>query len=123
MSNCRNISPVPGSFPGAHNFVDCLKFNSVVLLVNYSCVVGAVNLASILLNPDNGFIDSASNHSTVNNVIKSFVVHSSDEHMRYTANFLFELIMIKNNRLRIGQSDEAFSYDKLQSMIYYVCTS
>jgi hypothetical protein len=93
--------------------------------VNYSCVVGTLNLASgpISLTPANDFIDSASNHFTVNNVIKSFVFHLSDEHMRYIAHFLLELIMIKNNRLCIGQSDEAFSYDELQSMIDYVCTS
>ena len=38
-----------------------------------------------------------------------------------TANFLLELIMIKNNHLRIGQTDNLFSYDELQSIIDCVC--
>jgi len=37
--------------------------------------------------------------------------------MHCTANFLFELIMIKNNRLYIGLNDDLFSYDELQTMI------
>lgn len=59
----------------------------------------------------------------LNNIINSFVFHSSDESMRRSASFLFELIMIRNNRLRIGHCDEIFSLNELQSIIDYVCTS
>jgi len=59
---------------------------------------------------------------SANNIIKSFVFRFFDENMHCTANFLFELIMIKNNRLRIGLNDDLFSYDELQTIIDFVCT-
>jgi len=59
---------------------------------------------------------------SVNNIIKSFVFRLFDENMHCTANFLFKLIMIKNNRLYIGLYDDLFSYDELQTMIDFVCT-
>ena len=85
--------------------LSCLGQNVVFCMRRYNC-----SLRDLLFEP-------------VNNIIKSFVFHSSDERMRCTASFLFELIMKKNNRLQIGQYDESFPYDELQSMIDYVCSS
>jgi len=48
---------------------------------------------------------------STNNIIESFVFRLFGENMHCTANFLFELIMIKNNRLCIGLKDDLFSYD------------
>jgi hypothetical protein len=62
-------------------------------------------------------------YGPVNNIIKSFVFNSFDENARCSAGFLFELLMIRNNRLCIGLSDDSFLYDELQSIIDYVCTS
>jgi len=59
---------------------------------------------------------------STNNIIKSFVFHLFDENMHCTANFSFELIMMKNNRLCIGLNDDLFSYEELQTMIDFVCT-
>jgi len=59
---------------------------------------------------------------SANNIINSFVFRLFDENMHCTANFLFELIMIKNNRLCIGLNDDLFSYDELQTNIDFVCT-
>jgi len=55
-------------------------------------------------------------------IIESFVFRLFDENLHCTANFLFELIMIKNNRLYIGLNDDLFSYDELQTMIDFICT-
>jgi len=59
---------------------------------------------------------------SANNIIKSLVFNLYDENMHFTANFLFELIMIKNNRLCKGLNDDLFSYDELQTMIDFACT-
>jgi len=63
-------------------------------------------------------------HESANNIIKSFVFRLFDENMHRTANFLFELTMMKNNRLCIGLNDDLFfsDDDKLQPMIDFVCT-
>jgi len=61
-------------------------------------------------------------HESANNIIKSFVFHLFDENMHCAANCLFELIMIKTNRLCIGLNDDLFSYDELQTIIDFVCT-
>jgi len=59
---------------------------------------------------------------SANIIVKSFVFRLFDEKMHCTANFLFELITIKNNRLSIGLNDDLFSYDGLQTTIDFVCT-
>jgi len=59
---------------------------------------------------------------SANSIIKSFVFCLFDENMHCTAIFLFELIMIQNNRLCIGLNDDFFSYDEFQTMIDFVCT-
>ena len=62
-------------------------------------------------------------YGPVNDIIKSFVFNSFDENARCSAGFLFELLMIRNNQLCIGLSDDSFLYDELQSIIDYVCTN
>ena len=61
---------------------------------------------------------------SVNNIILPIALKSVDESMYCTANFLLELIMIQNNSLCIGRSDQtqSFTYDEVKSMIAYVST-
>ena len=59
---------------------------------------------------------------SVNNIVMPFALKSVDDDMFCTANFLLELILIKNNSLCIGRSEQYFSRDELQCMIDYVST-
>jgi len=59
---------------------------------------------------------------SANNIIKSFVFRLFDDNMHCAANFVFELIMIRNNSLCIGLTDDLCSYDELQTVVDVVCT-
>jgi hypothetical protein len=56
-------------------------------------------------------------NASANNIIKSCVVNSFDENMYCSANFLYELIMIRNNRLCLGQYEALFSSNEVQCII------
>ena len=60
---------------------------------------------------------------SVSNIVRSFVFNWCDDNMRCSARFLYELMMIRSNRLRIGLSDDSFSPDELQYINDCVCTN
>ena len=61
-------------------------------------------------------------NASANNIIKSCVFNSFDENMYCSANFLYELIMIRNNRLCLGQYEALFSSNEVQCIIDFVST-
>ena len=60
-------------------------------------------------------------YGAVNNIINSFFFNSVDESMRGSANFLLELLMIRDSLIKLPRG--MFSSDELKCMIDYVCTS
>ena len=63
-------------------------------------------------------------NGSVNYIVNSFVVNSLSENMRSSASFfLLELVMIRDNRLCFGHSDELFTHEELQCLIDYVSTN
>ena len=54
-------------------------------------------------------------------LINSFVHSSTDENMRCFANFLFELVMLRERRLYL--SDSVFLTEDVNDIIYFICTS
>ena len=60
---------------------------------------------------------------SVSNIGRSFVFNLFDDNMRCSASYLFELIMTRSNRLRLGLCNDYFLHDELQYIIDYVYTN
>jgi hypothetical protein len=52
----------------------------------------------------------------VHYIANYFVLHSSSENMRFSVSFLFELVMIRDNRSCLCHPDELFSHEDLPAM-------
>ena len=58
---------------------------------------------------------------SLDTLINSFVHNSIDDNMSCFANFLYELVMLRERRLYLN--DSVFLTEDVNDIIYYICTS
>ena len=62
-------------------------------------------------------------YGSINSLISSYVNRSVDESVLCRANFLIELIMLRDGSLSMSDCTQSMSTDELKDIIDFICTS